>query len=333
MRSLTASAFRPPTLRDRGEGGKEAARHRQQKERNPSVSLSFPTHWAKPDVRGALYARHGRVWAYCGCYLPRNDKGDVEHFRPKGKVVEDATHGGYWWLAYELSNYLISCNTCNRVHKRDRFPLRSAASQRITYQTRQRLPNEARLLLHPFDVDRRHGSLEQWFQVDWRAANCFIHPKAGLPPTLRGQVQGTLDFFHINRDPRLIKERNGVRDAILEALDNGEEAKAKAYAIRFRSHSLVARQIFEDQNKRDLIPTPVEELGWFIREELDLLSIALTLLNRTPEDETRFFTAQEHCWILAAVWCDPPVGLSSEVECWLPEEWRGRLQPFVDRLA
>ena len=139
MRSLVAASLFPPTLKDQGEGGRQAARHDQQKAINASIGLSFPDHWNNPDVRGVLYARHGRVCAYCGCDLPDNDKGDVEHFRPKGKVIEDATHGGYWWLAYTFANYLMSCAVCNRVCKRDRFPLRPAARQRVTYQTRQRL--------------------------------------------------------------------------------------------------------------------------------------------------------------------------------------------------
>jgi len=113
MRSLVGATLSLPTLLESGQGGQQATRHRQQKTTNPMASLSFPDHWNAPDVRGALYARHGRVCAYCGRYLPENDKGDVEHFRPKGKVAEDATHGGYWWLAYVFANYLMSCSICN----------------------------------------------------------------------------------------------------------------------------------------------------------------------------------------------------------------------------
>ncbi len=323
----------PPTLKEQGASGKQATRHRQQKATNPSVRLSFPAHWNHPDVRGALYARHGRVCAYCGCCLPRNDRGDVDHFRPKGKVVEDPGHGGYWWLAYTLSNYLMSCSRCNRVYKRDRFPLRSTARQRVTYQTRQRLRHEARLLVHPFDVDRHNGPSEQWLHVDWQAANCFIRPQDGLSPKLLEQVQGTLEFFRINRNPRLMQERNRVREEVLEALDHNDRARAKQRASRFRSHSLVARQILQDQQQPDLIPTPVEELQWFINEELRLLDTTLELWEQKPDDESLSRTAQEHRWMLAALWRDPPVGTSSDVERLLPRPLRVRLQPFVDRLA
>src|SRR6266481_3442684 len=76
--------------------------------------------WNNPDVRGALYAMHGRACAYCEQHLPENDRGDVEHFRPESL---------YRWLAYAFDNYLLSCSICNRTLKRDRFPLRSGATR------------------------------------------------------------------------------------------------------------------------------------------------------------------------------------------------------------
>ena len=42
------------------------------------------------------------------------DYGDVEHFRPKSK---------YWWLAYCLDNYLVSCAICNQKFKSNVFPI------------------------------------------------------------------------------------------------------------------------------------------------------------------------------------------------------------------
>jgi len=46
----------------------------------------------------------------------------VEHFRPKGRVVEDSSHKGYWWLASTWTNLLPSCSHCNiseyhEIHK------------------------------------------------------------------------------------------------------------------------------------------------------------------------------------------------------------------------
>ncbi|MEF9674035.1 hypothetical protein QNM99_25505 [Pseudomonas sp. PCH446] len=42
---------------------------------------------------------------------------DVEHYRPKGAVSEDASHPGYWWVAMDWDNLLPSCIDCNRKRK------------------------------------------------------------------------------------------------------------------------------------------------------------------------------------------------------------------------
>jgi len=62
---------------------------------------------------------------------------DVDHFRPKKRVQEtlstDSPHDGYWWLAFRLDNYRLSCIVANRRRadvetgvvggKADHFPL------------------------------------------------------------------------------------------------------------------------------------------------------------------------------------------------------------------
>ena len=55
-----------------------------------------------------------------------NQPGDIEHFRPKGRVTDingalvycksspNHLHPGYYWLAYDPLNLLLACETCNR---------------------------------------------------------------------------------------------------------------------------------------------------------------------------------------------------------------------------
>src|SRR5436305_1765091 len=69
--------------------------------------------WNNPDVRGAVYAMHGRVCAYCQA-LASDSRGDIEHFRPKSV---------YPWLMYDFANYLLGCRVCNSNRKSSRFPL------------------------------------------------------------------------------------------------------------------------------------------------------------------------------------------------------------------
>lgn len=37
----------------------------------------------------------------------------IEHFRPKKKITNIKSHEGYWWLAFDVENYRLSCQVCN----------------------------------------------------------------------------------------------------------------------------------------------------------------------------------------------------------------------------
>jgi uncharacterized protein (TIGR02646 family) len=88
---------------------------------------------------------HGKC-AYCESKVLHVSSGDVEHYRPKKRVIEDPSHPGYYWLAYDISNLLPCCEKCNRVRgKRNHFPVR----KRCAYCPED-LDNEEPLLLNPY---------------------------------------------------------------------------------------------------------------------------------------------------------------------------------------
>lgn len=117
-----------------------------------------------------LLALFDEKCAYCETQLTSNQPGDVEHFRPKGRVVgedfkpikisfegHDVEHPGYFWLAYDWTNLLPSCIDCNRyrIHgkptpvgaagKADRFPVRGGSYACGL----DRLADEQPLLINP----------------------------------------------------------------------------------------------------------------------------------------------------------------------------------------
>ncbi len=84
--------------------------------------------------------------AYCESVISSAQPGDVEHYRPKNRVMDQSStpvraeypgfgmteHMGYFWLAYDWDNLLPSCAECNRYRtlpngisygKWDRFPV------------------------------------------------------------------------------------------------------------------------------------------------------------------------------------------------------------------
>lgn len=126
------------------------------------------------DPRGPF---HGKC-AYCEVDIYRGQHGDMEHFRPHGRVTDEdgkpicveiegktVQHPGYYWLAYDWTNLLPSCALCNqlstshsegrRIGKSDRFPVK---------HFRARLPGEEDreepLLIHPvFEHPERYLKL------------------------------------------------------------------------------------------------------------------------------------------------------------------------------
>lgn len=98
--------------------------------------------------------------AYCETPVLVDQYGDIEHWRPKRAVSDvdgnPVDHPGYYWLAYDWKNLLLSCITCNRKWKRTRFPVNGDhASQPGGEQA------EEPLLLNPLWDDP-----EQHFYVD-----------------------------------------------------------------------------------------------------------------------------------------------------------------------
>ncbi len=261
--------------------------------------------WNNPDVRGALYAMHGRACAYCQQYLPENDRGDVEHFRPQSI---------YRWLAYAFDNYLLSCSTCNRLHKKDDFPRRGMA---CAYVDRGRLDQEERLLLDPTT-----DPTETWVDYDLSDDLCPVIPASALPADALTQVETTIALFKLNTRSRLVGARLDAIDRVeelLRGLDSGEERNAfilKRLASRYSPHAVIVRRILA-RIRPTLLPTSKEELALLITE----LCSDLDLMDRTRPsaiDRVRSRTwdrmRREILYALAVIWHAPLGSNPAEVE-------------------
>lgn len=96
-------------------------------------SFTFKTYGK---TKGDLIKVFNRKCAYCESSILQGQPGDVEHFRPKSAVdtrldgIENLSNKvkvpppekekikpGYYWLAADWYNLLLSCNSCNRKSK------------------------------------------------------------------------------------------------------------------------------------------------------------------------------------------------------------------------
>lgn len=78
-------------------------------------------------VRKALESAQHAKCCYCEGRFRGNAPGDVEHFRPKSCVQQapgsPLEYPAYYWLAYSWPNLYYSCPNCNRMAKKNLFPL------------------------------------------------------------------------------------------------------------------------------------------------------------------------------------------------------------------
>ena len=116
--------------------------------------------YAAKDVKKKLIAdQHGKC-AYCETRFLHSSSGDVEHYRPKAgyrQAASSAVQGpGYYWLAYEWNNLLFACEDCNRIRKRQLFPLRNDPRGRARTH-HDEVSREEPLLVNPAnDNPERH---------------------------------------------------------------------------------------------------------------------------------------------------------------------------------
>lgn len=117
--------------------------------------------------------------AYCESSYGAVYDGDVEHFRPKGRIKEkDPQTPGYYWLANNWDNLFLACQHCNQRRKHilfgedneegygklDQFPLEGGDQHRLKDHNDLLLDNEegARLLINPcLDDPRLHLAYEE----------------------------------------------------------------------------------------------------------------------------------------------------------------------------
>ncbi|MDI1279186.1 hypothetical protein [Methylobacter sp.] len=83
--------------------------------------------YANKIVKKALIAmQHGKC-CFCEAKITHVSYGDVEHYRPKAGYKQDGQEAlqkpGYYWLAYDWDNLLLSCTLCNQQFKKNLFPL------------------------------------------------------------------------------------------------------------------------------------------------------------------------------------------------------------------
>lgn len=174
-------------------------------------SLDFKSNiWG--ELKSFLEKRFHKKCAYCEGNYSAGSYLDVEHYRPKKKVTVDSKpgntgkikdaegnekdHPGYYWLAYDWRNLLLSCEKCNRGSgKMNQFPIKGKRA----YCPEDPLEEEEPLLLNPYE----EGKLEDHFSIP------------GFDGFIKGETdegKETIKICDLNRE--------ALRERRQEALEN-----------------------------------------------------------------------------------------------------------------
>jgi len=205
----------------------------EQNAHNQAIQAGKPSK-VKPEVyKGVKYNIKSDVYmsprgqfsgkcTYCESFIAADQPGDIDHFRPKGRVTDsegnpiaittkdgEIPHPGYYWLVYDWRNLLPSCIDCNRpskgksggkrIGKWDQFPVAGFRATRPTEETQ-----EDPLLINPVsEIPENHLQLDE---------TGVFSPRNKSP-----KGQACIDVFGLN-----------VREALVEGRKKAyEDTKAK----------------------------------------------------------------------------------------------------------
>ncbi len=185
--------------------------------------------YAHDDLRAALEELFHHKCAYCEINISSGFNWDVEHFRPKGRVIERSEHPGYYWLAYEWTNLYPSCQHCNQARKdrklfddptegptrgkKDQFPLADETTRAMDPD--DDITSEKRLLLDPCgDQPEDHVA----FGADGGA----------IAIADDSQAKASIHVYHLNRR-RLKKDRRLRIQQTVEVLRVVDELRAAGH--------------------------------------------------------------------------------------------------------
>jgi uncharacterized protein (TIGR02646 family) len=155
---------------------------------------------------------HGKC-AYCETVISSNQPGDVEHYRPKGRIRDQAgkvlkviinnteiEHPGYWWLAYDWRNLLPSCIDCNRRRRHGEDNV--AAGKAEYFEVRGK-----RAVLPTDDLSQEHALLLDPSSENFDPKQHFEFMEDGTIKPKTEEARYTCELLGLNLRERLVAER------------------------------------------------------------------------------------------------------------------------------
>lgn len=209
---------------------------------DPTITNLYKRKIIKKNVYFAIDGPFYGKCAYCETLIKGSQPGDMEHFRPVKAVTDEddnrifiekengetKPHPGYYWLAYDWKNLLLSCNDCNRptqignkkIGKHNRFPVKN----NYYAITPNKEDKEKPLLINPMFEDP-----EKHLEVNLKTGVLGYHTNQG---------KTCIDIFGLNDREVPLKGRKGAyseaRAILAEYIFSEDESKEKECVQKLR---------------------------------------------------------------------------------------------------
>ncbi len=222
--------------------------------------------------------------AYCESKFLHVYSGDVEHFRPKGEILtkENTTiRPGYYWLASEWDNLLLSCRNCNQklkhnvfgeskkrtMGKMNQFPLSDSDKYIKSEKQDVKEEEEYRLILDPCK-DNPEKHIE--FDVD-----------TGVVRWKTEKGKRSIDVFVLQRIPlvqareKLLKDVKAqiqrVKEAVKNVNDNLDSASSlkRIYFDKILKREMARLQGFVDPSS-EFSAAAKQAIAPFLKDNFDI---------------------------------------------------------------
>ncbi len=209
-----------------------ALRAAQTEEERDALIEKHKSLWRDPRVLGWLLSLFNNK-----CWYSEAEESvssyHVDHFRPKGRVTDvgrTAPEAGYWWLAFDWTNYRISGQLFN-VKKSDVFPITSG--HRAAADDPHSLKLEAHALIDPLTPDACLIS----FEMDEDACLAVTMPGADQEERRRAEI--TVDVIGLNRLDLLKQKRGEVWKDCREEVASYEAAAGEPPCLKRLRRAMV----------------------------------------------------------------------------------------------
>jgi uncharacterized protein (TIGR02646 family) len=236
-----------------------------------------------PEVKEALIELFNGKCAYCDSTFLHVYSGDVEHFRPKGEIEEATpdTKPGYYWLAADWNNLLLSCRNCNQklkhlVHggivkrtmgKMNQFPLSDTDKYVRAHDHINGIADEEefRLLINPC-LDKPEEHLE----YDITAG--VIKAKKNAQGQISSKGQKSIEVYVLQRMP-LVLSREKLLIDIQAQIQRVKEAVTN-FSSYVDSQETTKKFYFEKILKREL-----QRLNKFMDKDEQYIGMAKQIIG------------------------------------------------------